>query len=176
MAHGGRPAGTATESRRTRSSLARVWMDSGCSGQPPCPMDNETVRARTYFLLLLFLALRGFGNLSLTWGTRQVSSKLTLAFNPLDYLAAMLDPFIAAGIAMLILALFTRLALLSVADLTFVLPMTAVGYVFAAVLGRVFLHEQVTPVRWLAIFLIFAGAALVGSTSQSTTKPEGRTG
>jgi len=81
----------------------------------------------------------------------------------------MLDPFIAAGIAMLILALLTRLALLSVADLSFVLPMTAVGYVFAAVLGRFFLHEQVTPARWLAIFLIFAGAALVGSTTQSTT-------
>lgn len=86
----------------------------------------------------------------------------------------MLDPFIAAGIVMLVLALLTRLALLSLADLTFVLPMTAIGYVLAAILGRVFLHEQVSPTRWLAIFLIFAGAALVGSTSHSTTKEADR--
>jgi len=131
------------------------------------------VRARTYFLLLLFLALRGFGNLSLGWGTRHISSRLTLAFNPLDYIAALFDPWVAAGVAMLILALFARLALLSLADLSFVLPMTAIGYVVAAVLGRIFLHEVVTPQRWLAVLLIFAGAALVGSTTQSTTKGMG---
>jgi drug/metabolite transporter (DMT)-like permease len=125
------------------------------------------MRARTYLLLLLFLALRAFGNLSLAWGTRRLPE--ALSSHPLAYLASMLDPFVAAGIAMLILALLARLALLSLADLSFVLPMTAIGYVFAAVLGRAFLHEEVTPLRWLAILLIFAGAALVGSTSQSTT-------
>ena len=45
---------------------------------------------------------------------------------------------------MLILSLFTRMALLSLADLSFVLPVTAVGYVLAALLGKVFLHEAVT--------------------------------
>ena len=70
---------------------------------------------------------------------------------------------------MLILALLARLALLSVADLSFILPMTAIGYVLAALLGRVFLHEAVSPQRWLAVTLIFGGAALVSSTPQSTT-------
>jgi len=82
----------------------------------------------------------------------------------------MLDPAVAAGIAMLVFSLFTRMALLSIADLSFVLPVTAVGYVLATVLGKVFLHEQVSPVRWLAALLIFAGVAVVGSTPQNTTK------
>ena len=43
----------------------------------------------------------------------------------------MLHPGIAAGVAMLILALLVRLALLSLADLSFILPMTAIGYVLA---------------------------------------------
>ena len=81
----------------------------------------------------------------------------------------MAHPLVALGIAMLIVALLVRLALLSVADLSFILPMTAVGYVLAAVLGRFFLHESVSPGRWAAVALIFAGAALVGSTPQSTT-------
>jgi drug/metabolite transporter (DMT)-like permease len=36
-------------------------------------------------------------------------------------------------------------------------------------LGKVFLHETVTLQRWLGTLLIFAGAALVGSTSPDTT-------
>jgi len=93
----------------------------------------------------------------------------TLAADPMAYLRSMLDPFIALGIVMLIVALLARLALLSIADLSFVLPMTAVGYVVAALTGRFVLHETVTPQRWLAVALIFGGAALVSSTPQSTT-------
>jgi len=89
--------------------------------------------------------------------------------NPALYLRAMLDPFVAAGVIALILALLTRMVLLSLADLSYVLPVTAVGYVVAVFLGKVFLHETVTPQRWLGTLLIFAGAAVVGSTSRSTT-------
>jgi len=74
------------------------------------------------------------------------------------------------GIVALILALLTRMALLSMADLSFVLPVTAVGYVFAVVIGKMFLHETVTPQRWLGTMLIFGGALLVGTTSRNTTE------
>ncbi len=130
-------------------------------------MPISTKTTRTYFLLLLFLALRAFGNLSLAWGTKHMPE--TLAADPLVYIRSMLHPGIAAGVAMLILALLVRLALLSLANLSFILPMTAIGYVLAALLGRVFLHEDVSPQRWLAVTLIFAGAALVSSTPQATS-------
>jgi len=123
---------------------------------------------RAYFLLALFIALRAAGNLSLAWGTKHQSQALSI--HPLVYLQSMADPFVAAGIAMLILALFARLALLSLADLSFVLPLTAIGYVLAAILGKFVLHEEVASTRWLAAVLIFAGAALVGSTPQDTTR------
>lgn len=138
-------------------------------------MSISTKTTRTYFLLVLFLALRAFGNLSLAWGTKHMLTQgETLAADPLVYIRSMLHPGIALGIAMLILALLVRLALLSLADLSFILPMTAIGYVLAALLGRVFLHEAVSPQRWLAVTLIFAGAALVSSTPQATSgKVEG---
>lgn len=107
----------------------------------------------------------------LAWGTKRLPTKL--AADPLVYVRSMLDPAVAAGIVMLIVALLVRLALLSVADLSFILPMTAVGYVLAAVLGRFFLHEEVSLQRWLAVLLIFGGAALVSSTPQSTTGKPG---
>jgi len=139
-------------------------MNNGCYHQT---VDRPRT-LRTYLLVLLFIGLRGFGNLTLAWGTKHLPA--ALGAHPMAYLESMLDPSVAAGIAMLLFSLFTRMALLSVADLSFVLPVTAVGYVLAAALGKVFLHEEVTAMRWLAAFLIFAGVAVVGSTPQNTTK------
>ncbi len=128
---------------------------------------NSGARIRTYSLLGLFVFLRPLGNLSLAWGTKHFPQVLSL--NPVVYLRAMVNPFVALGIGMLILALLTRMALLSLADLSFVLPVTAIGYVLATLFGQVFLHEAVTWRQWLGSVLIFAGTGVVGTTSQNTT-------
>jgi drug/metabolite transporter (DMT)-like permease len=114
---------------------------------------------RTYAVVALFIALKAVGNLSLAWGMKHSS----------HYWEALLDPAVALGVVMLIFSVLTRMALLSMADLSFVLPVTAIGYVLAAFLGKTFLHEIVTPQRWAGTVLIVIGAALVGSTSESTT-------
>jgi drug/metabolite transporter (DMT)-like permease len=122
----------------------------------------QTRAFRTYQLLLITLLLRPFGNLSLAWGVKQSSQLLSI--HPLLYLKAMLNPFVAVGISMLILALLIRLALLSLADLSFVLPLTALGYILSALLGKMFLNEHVSPTQWLGTALIFFGVMLVSST------------
>jgi uncharacterized membrane protein len=131
--------------------------------------DNSGARFRTYSLLSLFVFLRPLGNLSLAWGTKHFPQALSL--NPAVYLRAMVDPFVALGIAMLILALLTRMALLSLADLSYVLPVTAIGYVLATLFGQVFLHENVHAQQWIGSVLIFVGTGVVGTTSQNTTVP-----
>jgi drug/metabolite transporter (DMT)-like permease len=118
---------------------------------------------RTYSVLFLFIALKAAGNLSLAWGMKHLPSA---GANPMSYIRAMIDPFVAFGVISLIVALLTRMVLLSLADLSFVLPVTAVGYVIAAFLGKVVLHEVVTSQRWLGTILIFIGAVLVGSTGE----------
>jgi uncharacterized membrane protein len=122
---------------------------------------------RTYLLLALFIGLRAFGNLSLALGTKRFPE--ALSNHPAAYLAAMIDPLAAAGILMLILSIFARMAIFSVADLSFVLPVTAVGYVLAALLGHAILAERVSVERWIGTVLIFAGAAIVTSTPRNTT-------
>jgi drug/metabolite transporter (DMT)-like permease len=117
---------------------------------------------KAYQLVIVTLLLRPFGNLSLAWGMRHSS---VLSIDPLVYLKALLNPFVALGILMLILALLTRMALLSVADLSFVLPLTATGYILSALLGKFFLGEQVSEARWLGTVLVFLGIVLVGSTA-----------
>ncbi len=126
------------------------------------------MRARTYWIVFLFIALKALGNFALAWGMKHTAEPASA--NPLHYLRAMLDPAVAAGVILLIISLLTRMALLSLADLSFVLPVTAIGYVLAALIGKYFLNETVSTQRWIGTVLIFIGAALVSSTSQSTTK------
>lgn len=126
---------------------------------------------KTYSVLLFFLALKAAGNSAMALGMKQVPERMSM--HPALYLHAMLNPFVAMGIAALILSLLTRIALFSLADLSFVLPVTAIGYVIAVFLGKMLLHETVTPQRWMGTLLIFGGAVLVGSTSGNTTPGAG---
>jgi uncharacterized membrane protein len=129
---------------------------------------NSSASLKTWSVLLFFLALKAAGNSWMAWGMKHVPERMSM--DPSLYLRAMLNPFVAMGIAALILALLTRMALLSLADLSYVLPVTAIGYVIAVFLGKVFLHEAVTRQRWMGTLLIFGGALLVGTTSRNTTE------
>jgi len=130
-------------------------------------MSARASDLKTFAVLILFLALKAAGNWSLAFGMKQVPQRMSA--NPMLYLGAMLEPFVAAGILALILAVLARMALLSLADLSFVLPVTAIGYAIAVLVGKIFLHETVTNRRWLGTLLIVAGAALVGSTARKTS-------
>jgi drug/metabolite transporter (DMT)-like permease len=137
-------------------------------------MPNQTIQPeaaqrgpfRAFRLLTLVLVLRPLGNVFLAWGMKHFPQVLSV--NPLPYFRALMNPFVALGIAALVLGLLTRMALLSLADLSFVLPLTATGYVFSTLLGRFFLSEQVSWGGWAGTALIFLGTALVGTTAQRT--------
>ena len=122
---------------------------------------------KVYGLLLLVILMKPFSNLFLAWGMRHFPE--TLSSHPMQYVRAVLDPLVAIGIGMQILWLLMRMALLSVADLSFVLPVTAVGYVLSTFLAHVFLGEQVSLQRWLGTGIIFLGTALVSFTARRST-------
>lgn len=84
--------------------------------------------------------------------------------------AGMLSPFVFAGVALLILWTLCRMALLSRADLSFVLPVTAIGYPLSTLAGSLFLNEQITPHRMAGTVLILAGTVLVGLTAGTRSR------
>lgn len=79
-------------------------------------------------------------------------------------LSALLNPFVILGIALLIFWTLTRITLLSLADLSYVLPVTSIGYALSALAGWLFLHESISAPRAMGIALITAGSMLVGRT------------
>jgi drug/metabolite transporter (DMT)-like permease len=92
---------------------------------------------------------------------------------PWQYVGALFQPWVALGVLLLIVWQLSRMALLSWADLSYVLPVTAVGYVVVALLGRIFLQERITPARWVGVVLIVAGVALVGGGTEPQTARHG---
>ena len=127
---------------------------------------SRVTKLNTFFLLLAVVFFNAVGNLSLAWGMRHVPE--ALALDPLAYLRAMANPYVSAGIVLLVCWLLARMTLLSWADLSFVLPLTGLGYILAAVFGKIFLHESITVAHWTGTILIFAGTIMVGSTDQRT--------
>ena len=91
---------------------------------------------------------------------------------PLAYITVLFHPWVALGVLLMIVWMLSRMALLSWADLSYVLPVTAVGYVLVAIVGKVLLNEQITMQRWAGIGLIVAGVALVsGGSAPQTAHP-----
>src|SRR5207245_5351593 len=74
---------------------------------------------------------------------------------------AILNPWVAVGIVLLLAFFASYMNALSWADLTYVLPATSLGYVLLALVARFVLHEQVSPMRWLGIALISGGVGFV---------------
>lgn len=120
---------------------------------------------KTPLFALVVILTNAFGNFFIARGMRQ----LPALGNPADLILAIFTPWVGLGICLLITWLLSRMMFLSFADLSYMLPLTSLGYVLSAVLGHVFLHEQITTQRWLGTALIMIGTMLVGSGSPETT-------
>jgi uncharacterized membrane protein len=129
---------------------------------------DARLRWKTRLFAAIVILSNTLGNFWLAWGIRHRDG--TLSASVASYLQAIFNPFVALGICLLIVWLLTRMALLSWADLSYVLPVTSLGYVGNALMGRFFLNEQITLERWMGTLLIVGGVALVG-LSQPASAP-----
>jgi uncharacterized membrane protein len=131
-----------------------------------CPVQTAGLM-KTRVVTVVVIASNVLGDSILRAGLQQVGSLVYKS--PLAYIAALFNPLVALGVSLLILWLLSHMALLSWADLSYVLPVTSIGYALVALSGKIFLHEEVSLARWAGIFLIVAGVILVGQTDFNTT-------
>jgi uncharacterized membrane protein len=103
------------------------------------------------------------GNLALSFGMKAsaVANTPTL----IGHVKSVFSPMVLTGVTLLILWLLSRMTLMGWADLTYVLPVTSIGYVLSTLAGKFFLAEQISGKRWAGTLLIFAGALVVSFTS-----------
>src|ERR1022692_1933976 len=78
-------------------------------------------------------------------------------------LLAILNPWVTAGILLLLAFFACYMSALSWADLTYVLPATSLGYVLVALIPRFGFHGNISPTAWLGIALSAAGVGFVAA-------------
>jgi drug/metabolite transporter (DMT)-like permease len=118
---------------------------------------------REAILLFLVVASGTGGEICVTRAMKLVGE--VTDFRPLALVRfiflAMKVPWMWIGVSMMALAFFSLLAVLSIENVSFVVPVTALNYAAGALGGKFFLGERVTPRRWTGVILVCLGVTLV---------------
>lgn len=130
---------------------------------------KHTLSPQRYLILLAVMLTASVGDTLLSHGMNQVGP---VSLHHLGTLfAALRNPWVIGGIVLLLGFFASYLTALSWADLTFVLPSTAFGYVVVALLSRFWLHEHISAYRWAGIILIVCGVGFVANGPSHTEHP-----
>jgi drug/metabolite transporter (DMT)-like permease len=93
--------------------------------------------------------------------------------HPLALITALFNPWVALGTVTLIVFFVSFMDALTWADLTYVMPATALGYVMTALVSAWVLHEHVSLYRWAGVCLISLAVGLVAGGKAKTTAAGG---
>ncbi len=128
--------------------------------------------SKTHLLTAMVVLTNVIGNLCLSHGMQEVGR--VISASPADYVRALVNPWVLGGSCTLAIWMISDLALLSRADLTFVLPVTASAYVFIAICGHFVLGDRISWERWLGILVITLAVILAEETPSLTSDAEYR--
>ena len=129
------------------------------------------IRIKTLVMILAMVVCANTGDLMLKHGMTQIGavqispSGLAHAFR-----LTVTSGSIWLGILFLSGFMLSYMTVLSWADYSYVMPAGAFGYALLTLLAVVFLHETVSPIRWVGVALICVGVLLVGQTRPRTTE------
>jgi drug/metabolite transporter (DMT)-like permease len=121
------------------------------------------VPIRTYIVLAIAVLSQAAGNVLLSKGMKGIASVVRSADTglfPMVFQAAG-SPLIWAGTVLLIIFFVLFLTVLSLADLSFVLPVISIEVIANVAFASYFLNEPVSPLRWAGTVLICLGVILV---------------
>ena len=130
---------------------------------------KHVLKPSQYAILLAVMLSASLGDSFLKRGMDQIGAVNVHHLGLLWH--ALFNPYVDIGIVLLIVFFATYTTALSWADLTFVMPATAFGYVVIALMGRYWLHEQLSLSRWLGILLIVCAVGFVAGGPSRTEHP-----
>ena len=121
---------------------------------------------KTVALVLVAGLLGGTGHVLLSKGMKTVGDLTEAPAARVGgmVLSAITNPWLLLGVTLQASFFFMYITLLSRADVSKILPMTAFDYIVVAVLASLILAEPITPARWTGIGFIVLGVVLVSRT------------
>jgi len=133
------------------------------------------IRIKTLVMILAMVVCANAGDLMLKRGMTKIGAvEISQSGLQHAFLATVTNGTIWIGIVFLAGFMLSYMTVLSWADYSYVMPAGAFGYALLTLLAVVFLHESVSPRRWIGVVLICVGVLLVGQTRPRTTEPVAR--
>lgn len=125
-------------------------------------------------LVILFVGLvfEAVGVVFLSKGLKEVGEvqQVSVAEIARVVKAGLTNPRLLLGVFFEALFFGCLLVLMARSDVSFIWPLTSLGFVLTTLAARFVLHEQVVTVRWIGVCCIVLGAGLITWTEQR--KPE----
>ncbi len=117
---------------------------------------------KTLLLLTTLILSSSLGEILSARGMQQIGD---VSFRPRALIRSLLrmirNPFLIAGVVCMAVSFFSFISLLSYADLSYVVPLTAIGYITNTIGARFFLGERISKQRWTGTLLVAVGVAMV---------------
>lgn len=133
--------------------------------------SEKRLRIKTLVMVLAMVVCANAGDLLLKRGMTEIGAvAITATGISHAFWMTVTSATIWLGILFLIGFMVSYMTVLSWADYSYVMPAGAFGYAILTLLAVVFLHENVTPKRWVGVLLICVGVLLVGQTKPRTTE------
>lgn len=127
---------------------------------------------RTYVILILGILAQATGNVFLSKEMKHIASAFQLIDSSFFVLfhRAVENPIVWLGTGLLIISFLLFVAALSLADLSFVLPVVSIEVIVNVAFANYFLNEPVSLLRWMGTMLISAGVILVMRSEKQSAK------
>jgi hypothetical protein len=131
-------------------------------------MNWSKIHVFDLIILILICVLMGsFGQIYMKKGLKESGGlQLNQILSP-KFFSIVFQPHVFTGLALYIGASVLWLVVLSRADVSFVYPMIALGYIITAMLAKFYFpiigleSENITLIRWMGIILILGGVSLI---------------
>jgi len=133
--------------------------------------SERRLQIKTLLMVLAMVVCANAGDLMLKRGMSQIGAvQLTPVGVAHAFQLTVTNATIWTGIFFLVGFMVSYMTVLSWADYSYVMPAGAFGYALLTLLAVIFLHESVSPRRWVGVVMICVGVLLVGQTKPRTTE------
>jgi uncharacterized membrane protein len=122
--------------------------------------------AKIIVILVVAAIIESVGVILLTRGLRDVQGWREHTVSEIVRVAksGVTNGKILAGVALEAVFFAALLYMLSLRDVSFIWPLTSLGFIFTTLAAEFILHEKVAATRWVGVLLIAIGASLISSS------------
>jgi drug/metabolite transporter (DMT)-like permease len=137
--------------------------------------------AKIILVLIVAAIIESAGVIILTRGLKEIQGVREITVSEIVRVvkSVLTNGKILGGTALEAIFYAALLYMLSKSDVSFIWPLTSLGFIFTTLAAEVVLHEKVAPTRWAGVLLIAGGVCLIsysekvkGGETPPSDKPE----